>query len=46
MVEVNFYSLSSFQVSSKGIKEEKTRETQETSKFFMVGKLDFYVFHA
>ena len=41
-----FSSPSSFPSALQVIAREKSQRKPRTSKFFMVGKLDFYVFHA
>ena len=39
-----FLLIQAFQVISKWNQGREAKETQETSKFLLVGKLDFYVF--
>ena len=40
-----FFSFKLPKCFTSGIKREEPRKTKKTSKFLMVGKLDFYVFH-
>ena len=45
VVEVNFYALSSFPSALQVVARERSQRKPRTSKFLMVGKLGFDVFH-